>query len=84
VVSVVVGFVGGVPGLTVVVAAVVVVVVVAISVAVVVAISVAVSCCSWRVVAKLTRYWSDDGDLRYQGRVEVSSFGGVGGLLIFS
>jgi peptidoglycan/LPS O-acetylase OafA/YrhL len=54
-VSVVVGFVGGVPGLTVVVAAVVVVVVVAISVA--------VSCCSWRVVAKLTRYWSGDGDL---------------------
>jgi hypothetical protein len=71
-----VGSVGGVPGRTVVVAAVVVVVVVAISVA--------DGCCSWRRVVMLTRYWSGDGDLQYRGWVEVSSFGGVGGLLIFS
>jgi hypothetical protein len=70
------GSAGGVLGRTVVVAAVVVVVVVAISVG--------DDCCSWRIVAKLTRYWSGDGDLRYQGRAEVSLFGGVGGLLIFS
>jgi peptidoglycan/LPS O-acetylase OafA/YrhL len=75
VVGVVVGIAGGVPGLTVVVAAVVIVVVVAISVA--------VGCCSWRIVAKLMQYWSGDGDLRYWDRVEVFSFGGVGGLLIF-
>jgi hypothetical protein len=75
VVDVLVGSAGGVPGLTVVVAAVVVVVVVAISVE--------DDCCSWRIVAKLTRYWSGDGDRRYRARVEVSSFGGVGGLLIF-
>jgi hypothetical protein len=67
---------GGVVGRTVVVAAVVVVDVVTISAA--------VSCCSWRTVAKLTQYWSGDGDRRYWDRVEVSSFGGVGGLLIFS
>jgi hypothetical protein len=71
-----VGSAGGVLGWTVVVAAVVVVVVVAISVG--------DGCCSWRIVAKLRRYWSGDGDLRYQGWVEESSFGGVGGLLIFS
>jgi hypothetical protein len=71
-----VGSVGGLPGRTVVVAAVVVVVIVAISVV--------ANCCSWRRVVMLTRYWSGDGDLRYWGRVGVSSFGGVGGLLIFS
>ena len=75
-VDVLVGSAGGVPGLTVVVAAVVVVVVVAISAA--------VGCCSWRRVVTLTRYWSGDGDLQYRAPVEVSSFGGVGGLLIFS
>jgi hypothetical protein len=76
VVDAMVGSAGGVPDRTVVVAAVVV--------AVVVAIFVGDDCCSWRIVAKLTRYWSGDGDLRYWDRVEVSSFGGVGGLLIFS
>jgi hypothetical protein len=70
------GIAGGVAGRTVVVAAVVVVDVVAISVA--------VGCCSWRKGVMLERYWSGDGDLRYWGPVEVSSFGGVGGLLIFS
>jgi hypothetical protein len=69
------GGAGGVAGRTVVVAAVVVVDVVAISVA--------AGCCSWRRGVMLRRYWSGDGDLRYQGPVEVSSFGGVGGLLIF-
>jgi type IV secretory pathway VirB2 component (pilin) len=49
---------GGVPGRTVAVAAVVVVVVVAISVA--------AGCCSWQRVVMLTRYWSGDGELRYQ------------------
>jgi hypothetical protein len=71
-----VGSVGGVLGRTVVVAAVVVVVVVTISVG--------GSCCSWRIVVKLTRYWSGDGDLWYRGQVKVSLTGGVGGLLIFS
>jgi hypothetical protein len=71
-----VGSAGGVLGQTVVVAAVVVVVVVAISVA--------ASCCSWRRGVMLMRYWSGDGDLWYWDWVEVSSFGGVGGLLIFS
>jgi hypothetical protein len=71
-----VGSVGGVLGRTVVVAAVVIVVVVAIYVG--------DGCCFWRIVAKLTRYWSGDGDRRYQGWVEESSFGGVGGWLIFS
>jgi hypothetical protein len=75
-VTVVVGSAGGVPGRTVVVAAVVVVVIVAISVT--------VSCCSWRIVVMLMRYWSGDGDLQYRDQVEVSSFGGVGGLLMFS
>jgi hypothetical protein len=71
-----VGSAGGVPGRTVVVAAVVVVVVVTISVG--------DGCCSWRIVAKLMRYWSGDGDHQYRGWVEESSFGGVGGRLIFS
>jgi hypothetical protein len=76
VVDAMVGSAGGVPGWTVVVAAVVVVVIVAISVG--------DNCCSWRIIAKLTRYWSGDGDLWYRDRVEVSSFSDVGGLLIFS
>jgi hypothetical protein len=76
VVGAMVGSAGGVLGRTVVVAAVVVVVVVAISVA--------DGCFSWQRVVMLTRYWSGDGDLRYWVLVEVSSFGGVGGLLIFS
>jgi hypothetical protein len=71
-----VGSAGGVPGQTVVVAAVVIIVVVAIFVA--------VGCCSWRRSVMLMRYWSGDGDLRYWAPVRVSSFGGVGGLLIFS
>jgi hypothetical protein len=71
-----VGTAGGVLGRTVAVAAVVVVVIVAIFDA--------VGCCSWQRVEMLTRYWSGDGDLRYRVPVEVSSFGGVGGLLIFS
>jgi hypothetical protein len=70
-----VGSAGGVLGRTVVVAAVVVVVVVAISDG--------GGCCSWQIVVKLVRYWSGDGDRRYRGWVEESSFGGVGGLLIF-
>jgi hypothetical protein len=70
------GGAGGVVGQTVVVAAVVVVDVVAISAA--------VGCCSWRKGLMLERYVSGDGDLRYWGPVEVFSFGGVGGLLIFS
>ena len=70
------GSAGGVVRRTVVVAAVVVVVVVAISGA--------VGCCSWRRVVTLMRYWSGDEDLWYRAQVEVSSFGGVGGLLIFS
>jgi hypothetical protein len=76
VVGAMVGSAGGVPGWTVVVAAVVVIVIVAISVV--------DGCCSWRRVVMLTRYWSGDGDLWYQFPVEVSLFGGVGGLLIFS
>jgi hypothetical protein len=36
-------------------------------VAVVDAIFVVVSCCSCRIVAKLTRYGSGDGDRRYRG-----------------
>jgi hypothetical protein len=75
-VDVVVGSAGRVPGWTVVVAAVVVVDIVTISVG--------GGCCSWRIVAKLTRYWSGDGDRRYWDWVEGSSFGGVGGWLIFS
>ena len=71
-----VGSAGGVPGRTVVIAAVVVVVVVTISVG--------GDCCSWRIVAKLTRYWSGDGDHQYRDWVAESSFGGVGGWLIFS
>ena len=67
---------GGIVGRTVVVAAVVVVDVVAISAV--------VGCCSWQKGVMLERYWSGDGDLRYRGPVEVSLFGGVGGLLIFS
>jgi hypothetical protein len=70
------GAAGGIAGRTVVVAAVVVVDVVAISVA--------VGCCSWQKGVMLVQYWSGDGDLRYQGLEKVSSFGGVGGLLIFS
>jgi hypothetical protein len=70
------GGAGGVVGQTVVVAAVVVVDVVAISAA--------VGCCSWQKGLMLRRYGSGDGDLRYRGPVVVSSFGGVGGLLIFS
>ena len=70
------GTAGGVAGRTVVVAAVVVVDVVAISAV--------VGCCSWQKGVMLERYWYGDGDLRYRGPVEVSSFGGVGGLLIFS
>jgi hypothetical protein len=62
---------GGVLGRTVVVAA-------------VVAISVVVGCCSWRKVVMLMQYGSGDGDLQYRAPVEASSFGGVGGLLIFS
>jgi hypothetical protein len=54
-----VGSVGGVLGRTVVVAAVVVVVVDAISGG--------GGCCSCRIVAKLTRYGSGDGDRRYRG-----------------
>jgi hypothetical protein len=76
VVDAMVGSAGGVLGRIVVVAAVVVVVVVAISGV--------VGCCSWRGVVKLMQYGSGDGDLRYRGRVGVSSFGGVGGLLMFS
>jgi hypothetical protein len=60
------------------------VVVAAVVVVVEVAISGVVDCCPWQRVATLTRYWSGDGDLRYQAPVEVFSFGGVGGLLIFS
>jgi hypothetical protein len=74
-VDVVVGSTGGVPGRTVVVAAVVVVDVVAISLG--------GGCCSCRIVAKLMRYWSGDGDCRYWDWVAESSFGGVGGRLIF-
>jgi hypothetical protein len=70
------GSAGGVLGRTVVVAAVVVVVVDAIFDG--------DSCCSCRIVAKLTRYWSGDGDRRYRGWEAESSFGGVGGRLIFS
>jgi hypothetical protein len=70
------GTAGGVAGRTVVVAAIVVVDVVAISVA--------VDCCSWRKGVMLVRYWSGDGDLWYRGPEKVFSFGGVGGLLIFS
>jgi hypothetical protein len=70
------GVAGGVAGRTVVIAAVVVVDVVVISAA--------VGCCSWQKGLMLERYESGDGDLRYRGPVEVSSFGGVGGLLIFS
>jgi hypothetical protein len=65
-----------VTGRTVVVAAVVVVDVVAILVA--------VSCCSWRRVVMLVRYWSGDGDLGGRVEAKTPSFGGVGGLLIFS
>jgi hypothetical protein len=54
-----VGSAGGVLGQIVVVAAVVVVVVDAISDG--------DGCCSCRIVAKLTQYWSGDGDCRYQG-----------------
>jgi hypothetical protein len=75
-VDVVVGSAGGVPGRTVVVAAIVVVDVVAISVG--------GGCCSCKIVAKLTRYWSGDGDHQYRDWVAESSFGGVGGWLIFS
>jgi hypothetical protein len=71
-----VGSAGGVLGRTVVVAAVVVVVVVAISDG--------GGCCSSIGVAMLMRYWSGDGDRRYRGWEEESSFGGVGGWLIFS
>jgi hypothetical protein len=71
-----VGAAGGVPGRTVVVAAVVIVVVVTIFDA--------VGCCSWRRVETLTQYWSGDGDLWYRVPVGEFSFGGVGGLLIFS
>ena len=71
-----VGSAGRVPGQTVVVAAVVVVVVVAIFDG--------DGCCSSIGVAKLMRYWSGDGDHRYRGWVVESSFGGVGGRLIFS
>jgi hypothetical protein len=63
-------------GLTVVVAAVVVVDVVAISAG--------GGCCSCKIVVKLTLYWSGDGDHRYQDWEVGSSFGGVGGRLIFS
>jgi hypothetical protein len=72
----VVGTAGGVPGRTVVIAAVVVVDVVAISAA--------VGCCSWRRVVMLMRYRSDDRDLGGLAWVEASSSDGVGGLLIFS
>jgi hypothetical protein len=71
-----VGSAGGVLGRTVVVVAVVVVVVVAIFDG--------GGCCSLRGVAKLMQYWSGDGDRRYRGWEEESSFGGVGGWLIFS
>jgi hypothetical protein len=71
-----VGSAGGVPGWTVVVAAVVVVDVVTISVG--------GGCCSCKTVAKLMRYWSGDGDCQYRGWVAEFSFGGVGGRLIFS
>jgi hypothetical protein len=71
-----VGFAGGVLGRTVVVAAVVVVVVVTISDG--------DGCCSSTRVVMLVRYWSGDGDRRYWGWEEESSFGGVGGQLIFS
>jgi hypothetical protein len=67
---------GGVPGRTVVVAAVVEVVIVAISVV--------DGCCSWQRAVTLVRYWSGDGDLRYRAPMGASSIGGVGGLLIFS
>jgi hypothetical protein len=53
-------------------------------VAVIDTILVVVGCCSCRIGAKLTRYESGDGDRRYRGWVVESSFGGVGGLLIFS
>jgi hypothetical protein len=69
------GGAGGVAGQTVAVAAVVVVDVVAISGV--------VGCCSWQKGVMLVRYRSGVGDLRYWGPVEVFSFGGVGGLLIF-
>jgi hypothetical protein len=71
-----VGSAGGVLGRTVVVSAVVIVVVVAISDG--------GGCCSSRRVVKLMRYWSGDGDRQYRGWEEESSFGGVGGRLIFS
>jgi hypothetical protein len=71
-----VGSAGGVLGRTVVVAAV--------GVVVVPAISDGGGCCSSIGVAKLMRYWFDDGDCRYRGWEEESSFGGVGGQLIFS
>ena len=71
-----VGSAGGVLGWTVVVAAVVVVVVAVISDG--------GSCCSSIGVAKLMQYWSGDGDHQYRGWEEESSFGGVGGQLIFS
>jgi hypothetical protein len=53
-------------------------------VAVVDAISDVVGCCSCRIEAKLTRYGSGDGDRWYRGPLSGFSFGGVGGLLIFS
>jgi len=53
-------------------------------VAVVDAILVVGGCCSCRIGVKLVRYGSGDGDRRYRGWVVESSFGGVGGLLIFS
>jgi hypothetical protein len=71
-----VGSAGGVLGWTVVVAAVVVVVVAVISDG--------GGCCSSIGVAKLMQYWSGDGDRQYRGWEEESSFGGVGGQLIFS
>jgi hypothetical protein len=69
------GTAGGVAGRTVVVAAVVIVDVVTISVE--------VGCCSWLKGLMLERYRSGVRDLWYWGSVEVFSFGGVGGLLIF-
>jgi hypothetical protein len=70
-----VGSAGGVLGRTVVVAAVVEVVIVAIFDR--------GGCCSSIGVAMLMRYWSGDGDCRYQAWEEESLFGGVGGQLIF-
>jgi hypothetical protein len=58
-----------------------------VAVAVVVAVDaifVAGGCCSCRIEVKLTRYGSGDRDRRYRDWVVGSSFGGVGGLLIFS